>query len=197
MRRIVLFLMQTRAYRYLMRYVVPKIRFSTSYGHLTGKHYKHISDMIEPGDVIQVSDPWKLTGLLIPGWDHSELVLDDEGNSVGCHAEGLRYSLLFDTLKECKEVRILRCKDRAWAEFAALNGAELFERNKINPITYDLMFSLGVEALYCHELIMFCYPMIRFDLSDAAGLGLPYLSALGIAENEAFQLVFDSTKDKL
>lgn len=196
MKRLILFIMHTKFYRWLLRHVIPRIRFSTSYGGITGAQYLEIQSLLCAGDVIQVSDPWKLTGLLIKGWDHSEFVVSETNYSwtIGFHAEGMRQSYLFDVLKECKHVRVLRHKDDKQRSNAVELAHKLIKRNAESPIPYDTFFQLGAEALYCHELIMHLYSDTKFDTSDEAGLGVPYLSAKGIAENPMFEIIYDSTR---
>ena len=66
-RRVVGYIMQTKIYRYLLKHVIPYIRFTTYYTNLRGKKYHKLYECLEPGDIILTIDKKKLTTLLIPG----------------------------------------------------------------------------------------------------------------------------------
>ena len=64
-RRAVGYIMQTKIYRYLLKHVIPYIRFTTYYTNLRGKKYHALYEQLKAGDVILTIDKKKLTTLLI------------------------------------------------------------------------------------------------------------------------------------
>ena len=73
-RKLVNWVMHTHLYKYLLKYVIPYIRFTTYYTNLRGKKYHLLYEKLRPGDVILTIDKKKLTTLLITGeFSHSFL----------------------------------------------------------------------------------------------------------------------------
>ncbi|WP_247627962.1 hypothetical protein, partial [Aeromonas genomosp. paramedia] len=76
MRKLLLFIMQTKTYNWLLKSVIPYIRFTTYYTSLRGAKYHEGYDLLRPGDVIVTRDRLKLTTMLIPGyWAHAALCI--------------------------------------------------------------------------------------------------------------------------
>ncbi len=192
-RKLVNWVMHTRLYKYLLKYVIPYIRFTTYYTNLRGKKYHLLYEKLRPGDVILTIDKKKLTTLLIPGefshaamcvslnkkWEVSEMTHDDYTKSC-----------FFDICKESDRVVIMRCKNITYEK---LNDA-IDKCKSLVDAKYDSEFSLGISALYCSELIYVSYEdnLIEANLEDFVGLGRPYISPVGLYHAKNLKVVIDS-----
>ena len=176
-RKLVLFIFQTKVYAYLMKYVIPYIRFNMYYTSFKGWKYHRGYKLLQPGDIILTLDKWKLTTLLIPGvWTHAALCVDKDSEFEV--AEMTRHdftkSTFFDICKESTRVKILRCHD-----FSPAYTKLVIERClSFEDATYDVAFDYGIKALYCSELVYQAdfARALKIDDSDMLSLGLPYVS---------------------
>lgn len=74
--------------------------------------------------------------------------------------------------------------------------------HSLSKAKYDVEFLLGVEALYCSELIYMAdqiaahklgeLPRLKVDLTDLVGLGRPYLSPDGLLFADNIHCIWDS-----
>lgn len=194
MKRILIFIMHTNLFRWLLKDVIPYIRFTTYYTSLRGNKYHKGYELLKAGHILLTLDRKKLTSLLIPG-DFSHAAF-----CVGKHPELYEVaemthqdyckSHFFDICKEADRVVILECPDFS-------NGyiQLMIEKCKsFEGAVYDTDFSLGVEALYCSELVYQSdfKRILQVDLSDIAGLGRPYLSPDGLYAAKNVKIVWDS-----
>ena len=95
--------MQTKIYEYLLKNIIPYIRFTTYYTTLNGKKYHEMYEQLKPGDVILTTDKKKLTSLLIPGeFSHAAFCvsLDKKWETSEMTHEDYRKSCFFDLCKE-------------------------------------------------------------------------------------------------
>jgi hypothetical protein len=153
---------------------------------------------LQAGDIILSADKWKLTGLLIPGKvDHAALFIghgtDQYPEIYEMTHKGFTKSHFFDTCKESDRVIILRCTDfEPWYVHEMISYIENYSH-----VGYDQMFELGVEALYCSELIYVAdfEKRGKYNLEDLVGLGRPYISPQGLLEVENFKVIYDSDKE--
>ena len=195
-RRLLLWLMQTHFYKWLLHSVIPYIRFTTYYTSMSGVSFHAGHDVLEPGDIILAVDRKKLTSLLIPGnFSHAALCVGKHPDAAFeviemTHDDCVRRHF-FEACKESDRVLILRAPWTPEQKVRAIARAEEFFEAKV---PYDQEFVLGVKALYCSELILACDvdKVLRFDLSDLAGLGRLYLSPDGIAACPDMIVVWDS-----
>lgn len=188
-------LMATKFYRYMLKHVIPYIRFTTYYTTLRGVKYHKLYRQLEPGDVLLTIDKKKLTTMLIPGeFTHAAMCVSlDEAWEVSemTHSDYTK-SCFFDICKESDRVVIMRCK---WCEDLdtdkAIEKCKSFEGAK-----YDVEFALGVEALYCSELVYQSYKdnLLGANLDDFVGLGRPYISPVGLFHADNLHIVVDSDK---
>lgn len=196
MRYLVLWLMQTSLYKWLLRSVIPYIRFTTYYTSMSGVAFHSGHDALRPGDIILAVDKKKLTSLLIPGtFSHAAICVGKHPNAAYeviemTHDDCVRRHF-FEACKESDRVQILRAPWTPEQVAGAIARAEEFYAAKV---PYDQQFTLGVKALYCSELILECDidKVLRLDLSDFVGLGQPYLSPDGIAACPDLEIVWDS-----
>jgi hypothetical protein len=76
MKKPLAWLMNTKAYSWVLLHVVPYIRFTTYYTSLRGAKYKAGYQKLMPGHIILTEDKKKLTSILIPGmFAHAALCL--------------------------------------------------------------------------------------------------------------------------
>ena len=192
-RRFVGWVMQTRMYRYLLKHVIPYIRFTTYYTNLRGKKYHALYEKLEAGDVILTIDKKKLTTLLIPGeFSHAAMCVSLDKRwevSEMTHTDYTK-SCFFDICKESDRVVIMRCKKITEEQLST--AIEMCKSMK--EAKYDTEFSLGISALYCSELIYVSYEnnLIQANLEDFVGLGRPYISPVGLYHAENLEVVIDS-----
>lgn len=197
MRRILVWLMNTRAYSWLLKHVIPYIRFTTYYTSLRGAKYKAGYAKLRAGHIILTLDKKKLTSMLIPGgFAHAALCLNKAAGSYEIaemtHTDYTK-SYFFDICKESDRVVILKCTD--WdAEYTkqVIAKCRTFE-----DAVYDVKFGFGVKALYCSELIYQAdfEKRLQVNLEDLAGLGREYISPTGLFKAQNVKVVWDSDED--
>jgi hypothetical protein len=194
MKRLLVWLMNTRAWEYLLKNIIPYIRFTTYYTSLRGKKYHSGYELLQPGHIILTNDKKKLTSLLIPGeWSHAALCVSKGGDFFEVaeltHTDYTK-SWFFDICKESDRVVILRCT--AWSDEYVKKVIE--QCLSMSDVIYDVKFEMGVKALYCSELVYQSDVERRLDvdLEDMAGLGREYLSPDGIYKARNVEVVWDS-----
>lgn len=186
--------MQTSAYGYLLKHILPYIRLTTYYTSFRGNQFYEGYKRLRPGDIILTHDKKKLTGLLIPGTvDHAALCVGRNGKDyeiIEMTHEDFKPTWFFDICKESDRVIILRCYD---FDFEYIHRMIQYAWT-LNKAKYDGRFKLGVKELYCSELIYEAdfERRLKVDLSDLLGLGQPYISPEGLLKAKNAYVVFDS-----
>ena len=190
-----LWVMEGRAYAWVLYHIVPFIRFNFYYTSLRGKQYREGHALLRPGDIVLTRDNWKLTSFLIPGHlIHAALCVakDDEGHFEVAEMVrvGYKKSEFYDVCHEADHVVILRCKD--WDEEYIKEVVKTCL--SFDGLDYDIKFELGIKTLYCSELIVASDPEKRLDVSydDLIGIGRPYISPMGIYHAKNVDLIWDS-----
>lgn len=198
MRRILVWITNTKLWSWLLIKVIPFVRFSMYYTDFTGRQFHQGYMKLQTGDIILTKDKRKMTTLLIGGtFTHAALcvgttVTDYQVAEMTHHNYSKSY--FFDICKESDRVVILRCKD-----FDSEYIRHLVEKCKsFQDCKYDVEFDLDVKALYCSELVYQAdfERRLQIDLSDIAGLGKPYISPTGLYEARNCVLVYDSENFK-
>lgn len=194
-KRIVLWVMQSKIYRWLLRKIIPIVRFSLYYPKSDGIKYNEAYDLLQPGDIILTNDSLKLTSLLIPGeWSHAALcVSKDKRFEVAemTHEDYVK-ATFFKLFHEADRVAILRCpcisQDKEYLKLV-IEKCRSFE-----GATYDQAFELGVTALYCSELVYQAdfERRLNVNLEDLAGLGREYISPDGLFKSKNVVVVYDT-----
>ena len=192
-RRFMAWLMVTSFYEYVLRHIIPYIRFTTYYTTMRGFIYHALYEKLKPGDVILSYDKKKLTTLLIPGqFSHASMCVSLDQNwevSEMTHSDYTK-STFFDICKESDRVVLMRCIhstpgviEDAISRCKSFSGAE-----------YDFEFKLGVKALYCSELVHQSYAgnFLEVNLEDVVGLGREYISPTGLYKAKNLVVVADS-----
>lgn len=174
------------------------------YTKIRGNKYHEGHNMLSLGDIVITVDDKKLTGLLIPGvMSHAALCigLRPEGYEIAemTHTD-FTFSDFFDICKESSRVLIMECVD--WDYFYRQEVVKAAV--ELKNAKYDVEFELGVESLYCSELVYqadkIAYfrsflkegKLLNVDLSDLAGLGRPYLSPDGLMVAKNVRCKWDS-----
>jgi hypothetical protein len=197
MKRLLVWLMNTRAYGWLLKHVIPYIRFTTYYTSLRGAKYKAGYAKLRAGHIILTLDKKKLTSMLIPGgFAHAALCLNKAAGSYEIaemtHTDYTK-SYFFDICKESDRVVILKCTD--WD--AAYTKKVVAKCRTFEGATYDVKFGFGIKALYCSELVYQAdfEKRLDVDLEDLAGLGREYISPTGLYNAKNVKVVWDSDED--
>lgn len=193
MRKIKLWFMQTNFYAWLVKKVIPYIRFTTYYTSMRGWKYHQIYKAIKPGDIILTVDKRKLTTKLIPGeWAHAAICVSKNKKFEVAEMTHTDYtkSTVADLCFEADRVRVLR-----GTKFTPAYTKKFIAKCKsFEGVPYDDQFILGVKALSCSELVWACDFEERLELSlrDIAGLGREYISPTGIAKARNIEYVIDT-----
>lgn len=190
MKQIILWFSKTKLYKHLLTNVIPFVRFTTKLNPIRGDRYHEGYNILKPGHIICTVDKHKLTSILVPGTtSHAAICIGKRPTGFEIAEmthKDFTYSDFFDICKESSRVFILECMD--WSDEYI---AEVIDAvNSLKDAKYDQEFLLGVEALYCSELIYMAdqiaayrlgvLPKLQVDLSDLVGLGRPYLSPDGL-----------------
>ncbi len=185
--------MGTPAYHYLLKNIIPYIRFTTYYTSLRGWKYHILYGFVEPGDIILTIDKKKLTSLLIPGeFTHAAMCISKDGEWEVSEMTHTNYtkSCFFDVAKESDRVVILGIKDVTLDDIRTA----IKRCKELQDSVYDVEFSLGVKALYCSELCLESWgnDILKANLEDLAGLGRPYISPTGLFKALGVYVKIDS-----
>lgn len=196
-RKFILYIFETKTYRWFLINVLPFVRFSTYYPKVRGWQYLRGYSLLEDGDIILTTDDKKLAAAAIPGtMSHAALIVGKgelwEMSEMTHH--GYTKSTFFDACKEADRVMIIRCRDwdKKYIHDVVIPSAKALEKSD-----YDIEFELGVQALYCSELIYVSdkEKRLKVDLSDLAGIGREYISPDGLMLADNIEIIWDSDKE--
>lgn len=194
---LVMKIMQSDIYWWLLMRIIPYIRLSMYYTSLRGWRYQRGYKLLKNGDMLCVVDKKKLTHYLIPGeFSHAALCVNigDEWEISEMTHRDFTKSTFFDLCKEADRVCIVRCRDwdESYVEKVIVPNCKNFATAK-----YDVGFELGVKSLYCSELIYQSdtEKRLKCDLTDLIGLGRLYISPTGIYEAKNVDIIWDSDKE--
>lgn len=196
MKKILLWLTRMRIYNYALVHIIPYIRFSVYYTSLRGWKYQRGYRLLKPGHILLSTDRKKLTTILIPGeFTHASFCVEKGSDweiSEMTHRDYTK-SAFFDICKEADRVVILECPD--WD--AEYTKAVIEKCRSFHDAKYDVEFNLGVEALYCSELVYQSdfEHRLQVNLEDLAGLGCPYISPTGLYQAHNVRIVWDSDNE--
>ena len=187
--------MERDSYNYMLKNVIPYIRFTTYYTSFRGWMYHLGYKLLKEGDIILTQDKKKLTTYAIGGeFAHAAQCVSKDGEFEVAEMTHKDYtkSCFFDLCKEADRVVIIRCRD--WDKEYTQKVIE--ECLKHEDAVYDNKFKFGVGALYCSELIYLSDIEKRLDVSleDLAGIGRPYISPFGLYNAKNIDVIWDSEK---
>jgi len=188
-----LWLMSQAFYKWALRHFIPYIRFTTYYTSMRGYKYHIMYEKLRPGHIIVTIDRRKLTTLLIPGnFSHATLCVSKDKNfemAEMTHKDFTK-STFSDVCYEADRILILECLDFDSAYIEKV----VAKCKSMATAKYDTDFELGIEALYCSELIYHSDFEHRLDISleDLVGMGRPYLSPDGLTRAKNVRIVADS-----
>lgn len=193
-RRIVLWLLDSWLVRYLMKWVIPSIRFGKR--PIPEKVKRELSLVIRAGDCILTRDPLKLSNILIGGrWSHAAIctfMLDDFMPIIGeMSHSGFQELSLDNFLGYSQSVAVIRPKLASFTYRAEM--ATQARRLGFKAQGYDNVFTMGEKSLFCSELVYLADYMGEYkaSLEDLAGLGHPYISPDGLYKAKEAQIVFE------
>jgi len=193
--KFILWFMHTKFYHYMLRYIVPFIRFSTYYTSFRGWQYLQGYAALQPGHFILSLDRKKLTTLLIPGAFSHAAFCRSKGEPQDWEISEMTHtdftqSSFFDICKEADRVVICDCPlwDDAYKQKMIAKDATLV------GTPYDHQFELGIAALSCSEHIFMLDEEHRLgaSLEDVIGIGRLYISPTGLYHAQHCQVVWDS-----
>lgn len=195
MKKIFLYIIQTKFYKWLLKHIIPYIRFSTYYTDFKGEWFYQGYKLLEPADIILCVDNRKLTTLLIGGeWSHAALCVskDEVWEISEMTHNDYEKSTFFDICKTSDRVCILRCLE--WSE--GYKKRVIRACRDYEMANYDLSFEMGVEALFCSELIYMSDIKRTLDVSldDIASIGRQYISPTGLYKAKNLKVIWDSDK---
>lgn len=201
-KKFLVWLSNTRFYSWLLKKVIPFIRFSMYYTSFRGWKYHDGYELLQPGDIVLTKDKKKLTTLLIGGeWTHAAQCVGKFGSPQYPGFEmaemthhDFTHSHFFDICKESDRVAIIRCKDYDPSYISAIIEKCL----SFKGAQYDVAFDLGIKSLYCSELV---YQSdfdrrLKVNLDDLVGLGVKYISPTGLWKAQNIDVVWDSDQAK-
>ena len=142
--------MQTDFYAWLVKRVIPYIRFTTYYTSMRGWKYHKVYDAIKPGHIILTTDRRKLTTKLIPGeWAHACVCVSKDKKFEVAEMTHTDYtkSTVSDVCYEADRVVVFKCK-----KFTKAYTKKFINKVKsFDGVPYDDQFELGVKAVsYTH-----------------------------------------------
>lgn len=224
-RKLLLWIMETRLYGFILRKITPYIRFSMGYSKMRGINYHEGYRHIKSGRMVGTIDYSKLTGILIPKvtggilahcgicfnkrtGTQAEIDWTVRFNGKQVYQAGLEMAEMthnnftlsdfYDMCKEADRVIIFECED--WDSFYVSDLCE--EVLKLHRTSYDIKFGFGIESLYCSELIYHAdalanggEPRLQCDTSDLMGLGKKYISPDGLLCSKNVRVVWDSKRE--
>ena len=196
-RRILIRLMNWSLYIWVLKDVIPSIRFSLHHTRMIGRQYREGYSLLQPGDIILSRNDRALTTFCIPGyWTHALLCVGhvhrgDAYEVAEMVGTGFVKSDFFDTCHQADHVIILRCPQWDWEYRAKV----IRVCKGYDGLPYDFVFTFGTRALYCSELIYQAdfEHRLHVTTADMMGLGIvEYVSAQDIREACNVDVVWDS-----
>ena len=206
------------SYSWLMKHVIPYIRFTTYYALPSNERFEQWGPLerdaytyLRPGDLIFTVDEFKLSSKVIGNAtvklgdkkpyfvpSHVALCLFKNRNSSFEIAEmtHLDYtqSTWEDVVRQSTRVVIARCKDwdDGYVSSVVVPTALSFQDRK-----YDDRFQMGTATLACSELIYFADPENRLKVNLRPLIGSkPYITPVGLILGENLTIVWDSNTIK-
>lgn len=196
MKLILMWLIRSKIWRCILIKIIPFIRFSMYYPKIRGHQYANLYSKLKAGDIILSVDKMKLTSLLVPGtFTHASFCVHKNGRPYFYEVAEMTHndyteSYFFDICKEADRVVILRCDD-----FDDDYKSQVIEKcRSLSASQYDVEFNLGIEALYCSELIYQSdfERRLKISLDDIHSLGTKYISPDGIYKAKNVKVIWDS-----
>jgi len=190
--------MESVAYRWGMRWIVPRIRFTWKHASLPLWKILRGHKLLKPGHIILTTSHWQLTSMCIPG------KLTHAAMCVGIHAEGAEYEVAEmvaagyrknDWPGVCQASRVVILECDAWDK--DYTRRVVLTCKSFNGTPYDPLFAFGVKALYCSEMIWASDFARRLEasVSDLMGLGSAYVSPQDLFDAKNVTVIWDSDKE--
>ncbi len=209
---IIKLLVRNKAMRWLMREVIPYIRFTTYYAlpsnprfNKWGQLVKRLEKVARPGDFLLTVDKRKLTTALIGAFasdDSSDfnpshaaqiVAIGEDFEAAEMTHTDYTKSTIGDVCYESTRLVLMRCDDydQEYIDKKVVPTCLSFEEKK-----YDTDFEHGIEDLACSELVYFSDPERRLvvDLTPLVGK-IKYISPIGLYKAKNCQVIWDSNKE--
>lgn len=173
-------LMRTKIYSYVVLYLVPKIRFSTSYAKFDGESYDKLKATLKNGDVLVMVDEYKLSSFLIPEkWSHAGIYFD--GYVYEMVTPHIKKTHLYDFCKASNEVAAYRCPLFPYEYIKEMH--KLADKLLKLKVPYDVMFADDYQKLYCSELVIYLDFKKYIVCDRTKSLGLSYVSPTDLTQS--------------
>lgn len=202
-KQLILWLISTRFWSWLLLDVIPYIRFSNEPTKLCGKVYNEGYRFLQPGDIVVSRDNHKLTTWLITGkkgWTHASLCVgkkewpySPECEILEMDRDGQMQSDFFDICHNADQVAILRCRD-----FDKEYIQKVIEKCfSFKDVQYDVGFSMDPSKMACSEMVYDSdfEHRLQVDLTDDAHIGRPYISPNGLYAAKNIDIIWVSNND--
>lgn len=184
-------LMKTKVYKWVLKTVIPFVEIP-GYRKIRGVKYHEGYDLLKPGHIILTINDGKPFTKLYKGWKHAALCVGkgEYPEVLEMTSHDFTESHFYDICAESSRVCIIECVD-----FSDGYIIQMIEKAKsFKGAKYDAEFDLGIEALYCSELIYQAdfKRLLQLDLSDLLGMGRQYISPQGLYEAKNARVLWDS-----
>jgi len=202
-------LVRNRLMRWLMRNVIPYIRFTTYYSQPSNPRFdkwgplaKKLDKVAKKGDYLLTVDKRKLTTALIglfasddssdfnPSHAAQVIAVGEDFEVAEMTHTDYTKSTLSDLCYESTRLVLMRCDDYddAYIDEKVVPSCLSFEHKK-----YDTKFKHGIEDLACSELVYFSDPEHRLDVDLTPLVGkLEYISPIGLYKARNCTVIWDS-----
>lgn len=141
--------------RWVIKRLMPRIRFSTQATRMTGWQYRAGLAMVQPGDIILTVDYARLGAKLTPGLSsHAAICVSKSSDTAYCaEMTALGFGIVewFDICHHADRVFICRCTE--WDDDYIESVLEKVMEYCRVKTQYDFDFCHGDDRLYCSELI--------------------------------------------
>lgn len=191
------FAMRSDLWEWLLRNFIRKIRFTWAYTKMTGKVYRAVRKVIQPGDLIVTIDEKRGSSIGTPGkWAHGAIYCGPKGQVAEMTDEENRpmFADLLDVCFHADHVAVYRCPDWTpeYVRDVIIPNCRLLAGRQ-----YDRQFSLepeadGTQPVYCFEAWRVVDPEGRLKLKEVTVLGEPAILGESLTQAENAICVFNS-----
>lgn len=158
--------MLTNLRLWFLRAVTPLQRLMQHLGkpepRMTKAHVEAILTRARVGDALLSHEDYRLTNSFIRGYFDHAAIVGPNSTVVEAIGKGVQSVDLEEWLYKKDDVCLIRVDVDDAAATTAGTAALQWLRTK-----YDYLFTFGAEAIYCSELVLMCYQLVRPDFMSA------------------------------
>lgn len=192
------FTMRTDLWEWLLRNIVRKIRFTWAYTSMTGRVYRKVARLVQPGDLLVTIDRARASSKGTPGeWAHGAIYIGPNGEVAEMTGDGFQIVDLSMVCFHSDDIAVWRCRD--WDD-EYIHDVILPTCFELKGTEYDPAFSLepedGKQPLYCFELWWAVDKEKRLKLKHDTILGEPAITGESLTEAENAFCVFNSQRSE-